>query len=803
MKTQLKIIIRGLLKNKKYLFFSVSGLIISFAFFLLLFAYLRSELTYDRFAGYENIYRVTTKVTSNGSTVKETAMSQMPLGEALKEKIPGVVAFTRILAEENLYRTEEVKLNRQKTYWVDQAFLDIFPLEMVEGSAKDALGKPVSGLISEDAARKFFGNSPAVGKTLTLNEGGYFVVQINGVFRKPKGKSHFDFDYLFSFKTTEICNPFQNNWDTDAFYTYIKLAPGTNPLDIKNKLAQFAAATYVDYPKKNQRVELGLQPVASIHLQSHLSNELSINSRYNFMVIIAILGLFTLLVSWLNFSGMVSSRYLSNQTSLLMNRILGSPHSLLVTITVEIFILCLAALALAVPLTLVFGNEIFSMMGVPVSVYPLPIALALASFLLLAATVFCSVVAGAMLIGKLPKAGRSPASSGKVVGTRQSSLVVLQYSFSIFLIIFLAIAFKQIHFLKKSNPGYSKEQVLVVHSPRTLIMKPERITNGNLFINELKRNGYAVSGTVTSDLPGKPVHTELGGFFWLSPVQSPDLKLAASSVCVDHGYFETLGLKLVAGRNFEEKEGQNAGKIIVNEKAAREMGFDDPQKAVGETISANNENNDNKAYTILGVVSDFHQEGLQEEIKPMAFTHSYFYLFGSCGVKLANAQPSTIASVKRAWESVFPNDPFDYYFLDERFNQQYHSEMLFFRVCLIFGIIATLIACYGLFGISVEIISKRTKEIGVRKVNGATVLEILRLLNTTYMKWTAIAFLVASPVAWYFVDKWLESFAYRTSLSWWIFALAGLLALGIALLTVSWKSWKAATRNPVEALRYE
>ena len=802
MNTQLKIIIRGLLKNKKYLFFSMSGLFVSFTFFLLLFAYIRTETTYDtQVPDHRDIYRVTTKVTSNGSIVKATAMSQMPLGEALKEKIPGVVSFSRILAEENLYRNEENKLNRQKTYWVDESFPEMFSLRIVAGNAVDALSKPFSGLVSEEVARKFFGNKSPLGKILILNEG--LKMEINGVFKKPEYKSHFDFDYLMSYKTVLVYNQFQNNWDTDAYYTYIKLAPNVNRAEVDRELAKFAAATYVNYPKKDQKLELNLQPIASIHLNSHLENELSANSNFSFIVILATLGLFTLLVSWLNFSGMVSSRYLSNQTSLLINRILGSPQSLLVTMSLEIFILAFAALFLAVPLSLIFGNEIFNLMGVPVSVYPLQLALVLAVSLLLAATVFSGLIAGSMLIGKLPKAGRSLASSGKVVGTRQSALVVLQYSFSIFLMIFLLIAFKQIHFLKNTNPGYSKDQVLVVHTPRTLIMNPERISKGNTFIGELKRNGYAEAGTITSDLPGKPIHTELSGFFWLSPPASPDLKVPADWVSIDPGYFATLGLKLIAGRDFEEKEEQNKDKIIVNEKAAKAMGFDAPEKAIGEVVRANNETNDNKAYTIIGVVSDFHQEGLQKDIKPMAFTHSYFYLFGFCAVKLGNASSSNVAAIQKVWESTFPNDPFDYFFLDERFDQQYQSETLFFRLCMVFGIIATLIACYGLFGISVEIISKRRKEIGVRKVNGATVAEVMGMLNLTYLKWTAISFVVASPFAYLAINQWLESFAYRTTLSWWIFALAGLLALGIALLTVSFQSYKAAVKNPVESLRYE
>jgi putative ABC transport system permease protein len=229
------------------------------------------------------------------------------------------------------------------------------------------------------------------------------------------------------------------------------------------------------------------------------------------------------------------------------------------------------------------------------------------------------------------------------------------------------------------------------------------------------------------------------------------------------------------------------------------LGFNDPESIIGTGIR----NQDNRTLTILGVVSDFHQEGLQEEIKPMAFVYGYNYEYGYCAAKLDQPTPATLKSIQKVWDTVYPNDPFDYFFLDQRFNEQYRNEVLFFRLCLIFGIIATLIAGYGMFGISVETVSKRRKEIGIRKVNGATVLEIMGMLNRLYIKLTLISFLIAFPFAYFSIRQWLESFAYRTPLTWWIFILAGVLTLGITLFTVSWQSWRAAVRNPVEALRYE
>jgi len=724
----------------------------------------------------------------------------MPLGEALKEEIPGVVSFSRILSEECLFINGDVKFNRQKTFWVDEKFPEMFALRMIEGNVADALSRPHTMIISEEIAGKFFGNESPVGKSLLLNEG--IIFQISGIFRKPEYPSHFDFDYLLSFSTLIVNGwiEFQNNWDTDAFYTYVKLAPNTDLNEFNRQLARFSRSTYVNYHNKNQQVGLKLQPVASIHLYSHLEDELGVNNRLSFIVILASLGLFTLLVSWLNFSGMVSSRYLSNPTSFLMNRVFGAPAFLLIkSMTIEIVILTLAAIAFSVAITSALGSAVYHILELPVKIYPLSLIPLLIIALLLPGIIFCSAAAGIMLFRMQPKDARAQMSSAKAFSKQQSALVVMQYSFSIFLIIFLAITFKQIHFLKSSDPGYHKNQVLVIYSPRTLIANPARIPKGNSFIDRLKQNRYAAAVCFTSDIPGKAVQTSIAGRCWLSSPNTPDVRIPTDQLYIDHGYFATLGLKLIAGKNFEDKRELNRDKVIINERAMKALGFDNPEAIIGAGIK----NQDNRQLTICGVVSDFHQEGLQEEIKPMAFVYGYNYEFGYCAAKLEKPTTATLKSIQKVWDSEYPNDPFDYFFLDQRFNEQYRSEALFFRLCLIFGIIATLIACYGLFGISVETVSKRRKEIGIRKVNGATILEIMGLLNYTYVKLTLISFLIAFPFAYLAIRKWLESFAYKTTLSWWIFALSGILALGIALLTVSWQSWRAATRNPVEALRYE
>ncbi|MGQ8337405.1 ABC transporter permease [Sunxiuqinia sp. A32] len=803
MNTNLKMIIRGILKNKNYIYFGVGGLVIAYSFSLLLITYLHVELSFDtQIPEYKQIYRVSTQVNYEGAKIKQTAKSQMPLGDALINEIPGIDLYTRILDEECLFRKGDIKYNHQKVYWVDEKFPEIFSLTMLEGNANDALAKPLSMIISETASKRFFGDESPVGKSLVLNEG--IIIDIRGVFKNPTTQSHFNYDYLLSFNTITAngWNEHQNNWDTDAFYTYVKLAKNANIETVRQSLTEFSNRTYTNHHKKNQQVVLNLQPIKSIHLHSHLDDELSQNNKYSFILILALLGLVTLLVSWMYFSAMVCSRYSSNQVSLFINNILGaSKYSLIKSIAVEILLLNFIAIIISFSLFSFVGDSIFNTLELPTGLYHQKINFSLQMLvaLLISGVLVCSLMPVSVLAQRMKDAVKKDKSAIlKTSNNHQTSFVVFQYSFSIFLIIFLIVAFQQIRFLKDSNPGFNKDQVLVVHSPRTLIFNPIRIVKGKQFIDLLKLNEFAKEVSYASDIPGKAVQTDDKGL-WISPSENPDIKIAVDRLNIDDHYSNTLDLKIIAGRNFESQKEFNDTKLIVNECAVSELNFNDSESAIGSQIKDQNGN----SFTIVGVVSDYHQEGLQEEIKPMVFQFGYDYLFGYCTVKLANVSESTIASIKHLWESIYPDDPFDYFFLDEQFNNQYRNEALFFKLCFIFGIVSMLIACYGLFSISLETILKKQKEIGIRKVNGATIAKIIAMLNLTYVRLTIISFLIATPFAYIFIHKWLQNFAYKIDLSWWIFAISGLLAMGIALLTVSWQSWRAATRNPVEALRYE
>ena len=783
--------------------FGIFGLIIAYAFVFLLFTHIIAEFSYDKeVPGSENIYRIATIIKDKGESVVETAKSQMPLGEALVSQIPGVNAYSRILDEECLFINGDIKFNRQKVYWVDEKFPEMFSLEMVQGNAGEALEKPGTMIISEDAAQRFFGTEPAVGKSLVLNEG--IILRVSGIFKKPKILSHFEYDYLISFNTIVAngWNNRQNNWETNAFYTYIRLDPGVDPADLEKGLNEFAQNTYKSYHEKEQQVELIAQPVESIHLHSHLDDELSKNSKIEFVMILALLGLMTLCIAWLNFSGMVTSRYLNDQTSLLLNRVFGaSGFSVIHSVITEVLLLNILAVGASTGIALIFGNWFFGLLELPYSTILMNLEnyLILTGAVLICGLLFSSAGPVYVLTKKMAQSGfKNQIGMGKTQFRQQVMLVIFQYAFSIFLIVFLFVVFQQISFFKESNPGYDKSQLLVIHSPRSLIANPERISKGRDFLARLNNAGLTEAGSFCSDIPGEPVQTDYSGF-WVSPQNQPDWQLPVSRISIDEGYVETLGLKLVAGTNFSPVGENNRDKLILNECAVKALGFDNPQKAIGTLVKDRN----NRSFTISGVISDFHQEGMQEEIRPLVFNYGYGYLFGYCALPLIQVSPELVETIKSEWEAVYPDDPFDYFFLDEQFNHQYQNEVLFFRMCIIFGVISILIACYGLFGISMETVARRRKEIGVRKVNGATIGGIIFMLNQAYMKWILAAWILACPFAWMAINRWLENFAYRTTVSWWFFCMGWMIAVLIAIVTVSWQSWKAATRNPVEALRYE
>jgi putative ABC transport system permease protein len=378
-------------------------------------------------------------------------------------------------------------------------------------------------------------------------------------------------------------------------------------------------------------------------------------------------------------------------------------------------------------------------------------------------------------------------------------LVVAQFAASIFLIAAVITVFKQISYMKSRDLGVNIERTLVTFSPPTQIGRPQRMSKLNAYKEQIRQTSGVESVATSSILPGKEI-------LWKKQdvrkvTDQPNSANVYAYAYVDYDFIPTFNLKLAAGQGFSREENESNNTMIVNESAMKQLGYSDPSSTINSFVKVGD-----KDFKIIGVLKDYHHESLRKEIKPIIFFYGYRWMsdIGYYSIKVNSANlDQTIAQIEKIWKQTYPEDHFQYFFLDDEFNAQYKADQAFGRVFTLFTFLAIFIAAIGLFGLAVYSANQRTKEIGVRKVNGARDSEILIMLNRNFVKWVVLAFVIATPLAWFILTKWLENFAYQTSLSWWIFAFSGLISLTIAIITVTWQSWKAATKNPVEALRYE
>ena len=375
-------------------------------------------------------------------------------------------------------------------------------------------------------------------------------------------------------------------------------------------------------------------------------------------------------------------------------------------------------------------------------------------------------------------------------------LVGFQFFMSCFLVICSVMITKQIRFMQNADLGIDLNHVVVLKGAASTNSDPLRGQRFRAFRDEVLGNSEFVSGTATMNVPGQPLRFRNNNV--TLPGHRSDLKQEITIGNIDDGYIETYQLKLLAGQNFDSNPAPDSLKVLISESTARILGFNSPGEAIGQRILMGN-----REQVIKGVVNDFHHEGLKKPEEPMIFTHQHPFEFGFYSFRIQGNPEKALADLRAVWTKHYPNDPLDYFFSNDYFNKQYNDELRLNRILIVFTVFAIIVASLGLFGLISFFAQQRTREIGVRKVNGATVPDIMMLVFTYFIRFEIIAFIVACPLAWLTIHKWIQGFAYQTTMSWWIFALAGALALGIALLTVSWQSWRAATRNPVEALRYE
>ncbi len=807
LKNYLKIAWRTLRKQQGFTFINVFGLAIGLACCMLIMLYVLDELSYDRYnAKADRIYRINTDV-KFGGTDSRMAVSADPLGPTLKQDYPQVEQFVR-LHQRGTWLVkragEAMNLREDNITFADSTLFDVFTLPLVAGNPNRALAEPNTVVISESAARRHFGNRNPMGQAMVFDNKQTF--KVSGVMQDMPKNAHFRSDFFLAMLNDDY--PW-GQWLSTNHHTYIVLKPGTDPTVFSKNLdavvskyagpqaMKLIGVTMDQFRKAGNRYQFSLIPLTDIHLRSKQQIELAPNGDIQYVYIFSAVAFFILLIACINFMNLATARSVNRAKEVGVRKVMGSRRTQLigqfmtesVLTTTLAMILALGLVAVALPgfndlaAKDLSVNQLLSSYYLPLLIsLPIGVGLLAGSYPALFLSSFQPIT---VLKGKINVSFRS-------AGLR-SGLVVFQFMMSVILIIGTIIVYRQITYIQTKNVGFNRSQVLTVNGLYPLGKQAET------FKQEVLRLPGIASGSISGYLP-TPSGRSHNAFF---PEGELDQKKAVNMQAwgIDQDYVKMMGMQIISGRDFSRAFGSDSSGMLLNETAAKLFGGKD---VVGKRIVRYNDpqNTKLKTFTVVGIVKNFHFESLRQNIGALSMVLDANS--GAASFRLSSANlPVLIRQIEAKWHQIAPGQPFNYQFMDDSFDDMYRAEQRISTIALAFAILAILIACLGLFGLAAFMAEQRTKEIGVRKVLGASVTSIVGLLSKDFLKLVFIAIVIASPLAWYVMNQWLNDFAYKVTLDGWVFALAGLMAVGIALLTVSFQSIRAALTNPVKSLRSE
>ena len=795
-----KLALRNTIKHRLFFVISVLGLSVGVAASMLLIVYTHYESSYDNFHPQsENLYRINFHVSKEGKQLINSCRTPSALSWVLQDESDLIAASTRVLYEECYMYTDRVKLQGQHVLWADSSFLNVFQSTMIFGDRNEALANQYSVVISEEVSMKYFGNNDPLGKVIKLNEGIPFTV--TGVFKSLPKNTHMHYDFVVSFKTLEVYGlRREGNWRSNYLSTYFRKQASVSEASVYTLLNSLSEKYLSAKYKNGEHFGYTLMPVNQIYLHSELSGEYHPQSSYSKIQVLFIIALLIIVIAWINNINIITALSFERTKESGIHKLLGAENFSFVKFYLsESFMLNAFSILISIIIFLILFPFYQNLIGVVISYHILMQPWIWGVFVLI-------LMAGTLITGMITALIHSSVKPIDVLGkkikgslqfrTVRRILAISQFTLAIILIIATLVIKEQITYLQTRDIGMQTEQILVMRGPATNNTSGDkRYYQFCAFRQELLKSPYVENVTATMNIPGQPNRYQDVSVF----KNGQKIDDAFNIAFADNNYFETYGVPLLAGRNFYPDINAEKNAVIINEKACKALGYVSISEAIGKRIMVRR-----STMQIVGVVKNYHQESLQKNIEPYMYQFRHPHEFGYYPVLVATSNLKELNKyAHKVWNKYYPKAKADFFFLDKYFNRQYVGFEQLNSLIGISSLLAIFIACMGLFAFVVYTIEHKIKEIGIRKVNGAKVGEILALLNKDFIKWVIIAFVIATPVAYYAMTKWLENFAYKTELSWWIFALAGVVALGIALLTVSFQSWKAATRNPVEALRYE
>jgi len=809
-------LLRSLLKNKFFSSVNIAGLSMAMAVFMLVAQYVKFETSYEDFVpDGSNVYRVTLDRYVNGQLETSTAENYPGVATAMMQ-LSGVQAYARLYNlgyKNNVIITNEqakppLAIKQKKFLYADSAFLPMMGYSLKLGDVVTALAKPHTAVITQQFASIYFGSQDPIGKVLHMHDDDENdeLVTVTGVIEKVPENTHLKFDVLFSYKT--LIDRHQANarrrfegWVRNDMYTYIRVAPGTSREQLEAQLPSLVEKYKPTATNGSERDVLRLQALRDIHLTSKLAEEWEANGDKGVVMMLSLVGVFVLFIGWINYVNLSTAKAMDRAKEVGIYKVMGAfRHQLIFQFLTESalinamsIVISLAIVGVALP-----GFNSISNLNLEVSHLVAPWFLSLCGLLWFIGSVLSGIYPALVLSSYKP----ALVLKGKLHNTFQGallrkSLVVIQFTASVALIASTFIVYNQLQYMMRGDIGVNVDQVMVLARPG--IGAPRKGRNSmDAFRNELKRNNSILAVTGSSTIPGMLRE-------YRDPVKRfgapADQEVTVRVNSMDFEFNDVFQMKVLAGRVFSHATPKDADTaVVITESAVKLLGFKNPEDAINQTLTLPGWKWNP---IIVGVVNDYHQVSLKQRLEPTLFyCDPYEGEYYSIRMNTTNL-PATVEHVKAAWQKAFPGNPFDHFFLDEYFNRQYNREKQFGRLFATFASLALMIGCIGLFGLSSYTTIQRTKEIGIRKVLGSSTPSIFTLLIQDYVKLILMSILVGIPFVYFTMDRWLQNFAYHTSISMSVFVIAGAAVLLIAVLTVSIQTLRAALSNPVDALRYE
>lgn len=787
-KHNILLFIRNIKKHKSTFLINIIGLGVGIASFLVLALYIYNDHTYNHFhKNIANIYRV-----GDGESMQTKGL----VLQEMMEDIPEIENGTRIFDWDEYRLSHNETAFPENVLYVDQGFFSVFTFPFIEGFEKEILKEKYGAVISKPFAEKYFGTTSAVGKQFQVGFGDIYLT-VKGVVDIPKNSSVV-FNIVTSYETGEEISPWikeVHDWYNQFSITYVQLKKGTTPIDIQNKLQNLVTENYL--PVGKNKTQLNLVPFKEYHSKEE--------SNQTLIIILGLIALGILGIAIVNFINLTITNSFVRTKEIGIKKVHGATKKHLIKqIMIESFFVGFVALLLGIVLMTTFLLPAFNVLFET----SLSIDLTHTKFLtILMFGIWLTVGLISSLVpsffwtkGKLVDILHGKFSSYKKASFSKYSSIVIQFVIAIFLISGTLLIRKQINYMLQKDTKFDSENVIVAQTDVWQFKNMERASqNLELIYKELEASPYIASVSFTGSIPGD--YDENYNTFFPED-QSSLTNISLRKSYVGKNYFKTMGIHVLDGSGFDQDFASLEGTVILNKMAMDQLGYTNVDGQIIRESSASGQ-----PYRIIGVIDDFSYQGAQREMQPLAHFFSHQEAFTNWDYLIVKAKKGAslqaIKLLNDKWKEMLPEASLTHFFSDNMLNKYYKEYERVNTLISWFSILAIILSCIGLFALSSYSMARRTKEIGIRKVNGATIAEIIQLLNKDFIKWVGVAFFIAIPISWYAMNIWLESFAYKTSLSWWIFVLAGIIVLMIALLTITWQSFKAALCNPVEALKEE